>query len=180
MPPHGDSLDGPVVTAAARALETGRVEAVVPFVPADGELEIRDAFQRAVQARKPGGAAREIADRWFFETVVRIHRAGEGAPYTGLKPAGLDVGPVIPTAERAIETGSAEELVELLAAIIGDEARSRLARVAELRRQLNGDLAATREYVEAMLGLQVWSHSVYKAAMAHPHELEHAHEHHGR
>ena len=49
-----------------------------------------------------------MADLYFFETVVRVHRAGEGAAYNGLKPAGLDEGPVIPIAEKAIETASPE------------------------------------------------------------------------
>jgi hypothetical protein len=35
---------------------------------------------------------------------TRLHRPGEGAPYTGLKPAGQDFGPVIPAAEHAIES----------------------------------------------------------------------------
>jgi hypothetical protein len=177
MPPHCDSLDGPVVMAASRALGAGAVDIVLPFVPEDGEDEIREAFRTALEARQSGGTAREIADRWFFETVVRVHRAGEGAPYTGLKPAGLDVGPVIPVAERAIETGAADEIVELLTAIVADEARSRLARVMDLKRKVNGDLAVNREYVEAMLGFQVWSHSVQKAARAQPHEHNHAHRH---
>jgi Family of unknown function (DUF6448) len=51
--------------------------------------------------------SREVADRYFFETVVRVHRAAEGASFTGLKPAGLDVGPIIPVAERAIESDDA-------------------------------------------------------------------------
>jgi len=50
----------------------------------------------------------------FFETLVRIHRAGEGAPYTGLKPAGRDLGPAIPAADKALESGSSEQLVKLL------------------------------------------------------------------
>lgn len=36
MPPHCDSLDGPVVTAARQALEAGDVDIVLPFVHADG------------------------------------------------------------------------------------------------------------------------------------------------
>ncbi len=103
MPPHCDSLDGPVVSAARLALETDEVDLILPYVDADGEHELRDAFDRARKVRTLGGEARDVADRWFFETAVRVHRAGgEGAPFTGLKPAGgLDVGPVIPTAERA-------------------------------------------------------------------------------
>lgn len=175
MPPHCDSLDGPVVTAAARALDDGRVEIVVPFVPPDGEREVREAFERALLAREPGGPARDVADRWFYETVVRIHRAGEGAPYTGLKPAGLDVGPVIPVAERSLETGSPDELVELLTGLLADEVRARHGQAIALKSHTNGDLAANRAYVEAMLGLQVWAHSVYKAVHSHPHEHEHEH-----
>lgn len=89
MPPHCDSLDGPVVTAARKALDTGDVKLVLPFVYADGEEEVRAMFDRVLAARGLGPAARETADQLFFETVVRVHRAGEGAPYTGLKPAGL-------------------------------------------------------------------------------------------
>lgn len=173
MPPHCDSLDGPVVTAAARALEEGEVAVVLPFVPKAGEPEVVDAFDGAIAARVMGAEARDIADRFFYETVVRVHRAGEGAPYTGLKPAGLDHGPVIPVAERAIETQSAGELIDLLTRAVADEVRARLAHVVELKRGTNGDIDANREYVEAMLGLQVWSHGIHQAVHAHPHEHEH-------
>jgi hypothetical protein len=36
--------------------------------------------------------AKALADRYFFETLVRLYRAGEGAAYKGLKPAGRDLG----------------------------------------------------------------------------------------
>jgi hypothetical protein len=58
--------------------------------------------------------------------VVRVHRRGENAPYTGLKPAGLDVGPVIPEAERAIEMGDPDELVRLLSDFVHDEVKRRM------------------------------------------------------
>ena len=96
MPPHCDSLDGPVVAAARQALDAGDVHLILPFVHLEGAEEVRDAFDKTMKARAMGAEARDVADRWFFETAVRVHRAGEGAPFTGLKPAGLDVGPVIP------------------------------------------------------------------------------------
>ena len=77
MPPHCDSLDGPVVTAAA--LQTGNVELVLPYVHPDGEAEVREAFARVLPLRTGGDGTGELADRWFYETVVRVHRAGEGA-----------------------------------------------------------------------------------------------------
>jgi hypothetical protein len=76
MPPHCDSLDGPVVTAARAALAANDVDRVLPYVRVDGETEVREAFDRAMRARALGVDAQEVADRWFFETVVRIHRAG--------------------------------------------------------------------------------------------------------
>jgi hypothetical protein len=177
MPPHCDSLDGPVVTAAAAALHQREIELVLPYVPADGETEVRRAFEQTLAVEPLAPEAKELADEWFFENVVRIHRAGEGAPYTGLKPAGLDHGPVVPVAERAIETGSPDELVTLLTRLVEEAVRERFARVLHRKAHTNGDLTANRAYVEAMLGLQVWSHSIYEALHTNPHEVSHSHDH---
>jgi len=175
MPPHCDSLDGPVVTAARHALEAADVKLVLPFVPADGETEVIDAFRRATEVRSHDqGPAGELAARWFFENVVRIHRAGEGAPFTGLKPAGLDEGPVIPVAERAIESGSPDELADALTSVVREEVERRLAEVLELRAAAGNDVEPLRKYVEAMLDLQVWAHALDRAARGGGH---HTHTH---
>ena len=178
MPPHCDSMDGPVVKAAIAALNAGDVDLVLPFVPTEGEAEVVRAFQQVLPLHRQSDSAQEIADLHFFETVVRIHRAGEGAPYTGLKPAGLDVGPVIPVAERAIENGSPDELVKLLTETVRTEVTSRLAHAMELKRHAahERNVEAAREYVEAMLGLQVWSHELYLTAQGPAHIGAHEHE----
>ncbi len=178
MPPHCDSMDGPVVKAAIAALNAGDVDLVLPFVPTEGEAEVVRAFQQVLPLHRQSDSAQEIADLHFFETVVRIHRAGEGAPYTGLKPAGLDVGPVIPVAERAIENGSPDELVKLLTETVRTEVTSRLAHAMELKRHAahERNVEAAREYVEAMLGLQVWSHKLYLTAQGPAHIGAHEHE----
>ncbi len=169
MPPHCDSLDGPVVRAARQALEARNVDLILPFVPRDGEEEITSVFEKVVRLRKEGGIARQIADRHFFETVVRVHRAGEGAPFTGLEPAGLDVGPVVPVAEQAVQTGSPRDLLELLTTIVSEEVWRRFARLSELVRHTSGDVETMRPYVQARLDLEVWAHGVYLAAKADPH-----------
>jgi hypothetical protein len=175
MPPHCDSIDGPVVTAAKRALETNDASIALAYVPKDGEEEVARAFEAVLRIRDLGPSVREVADLHFFETVVRVHRAGEGAPYTGLKPAGLDHGPVIPVAERAIQSGSPERLIELLTARLEDEVRRRFDHVMELRARADGDLDAKRAYVGAMLDLQVWSHGLYQATRAGAHQHQHVH-----
>ncbi|MGZ8726062.1 MAG: DUF6448 family protein [Aeromicrobium sp.] len=182
MPPHCDSLDGPVVTAARRALEAGDVGVVLPFVPAQGETEVRAMFDAATNVRELNEDARNVADRLFFETVVRIHRAGEGAPYAGLKPAGLSVGPVIPLAERAIETGSPEPVANFLTGVLRDELTLRLEEVKALEAAKDRSITDARRYVGAMLGFEVYSHHVFQALQAPAHgehgdaDHEHAHQ----
>lgn len=175
MPPHCDSLDGPVVTAARKALEAKNVRLILPYVPKEGEAEVNQLFEKAVQLRNDGAMAREVADLYFFETVVRIHRAGEGAAYTGLKPAGLSEGPVIPIAEKAIETGSPDELVNLLCEAVREEVLQKFKQMMHLKKHADKSVDDAREYVEAMLGLQVWSHKLYGCAKAEPHDEHHEH-----
>jgi hypothetical protein len=176
-------MDGPVVKAARHALETGNVELVLPYVQEDVEDEVVKAFNKVRQVRREGTLEREIADLYFFETVVRVHRAGEGASYTGLKPAGLDVGPVIPVAEKAISTGDPNDLIELLTDTVRHEVASRLERVMRLKHHADGPISEARRYVQVMLGLQVWAHGLYTAATASQtrgevHQREAAHAHH--
>ena len=170
MPPHCDSLDGPVVRAASRALDAENVDLVLPFVHEDGEEELRQAFDLALEARTQGPEAHAVADRYFFETAVRIHRAGEGAPYTGLKPAGLDVGPVIPLAERAINDGDPTVLADFLATAVRDETRRRFDEMAAAQPGPHSTVPEVREYVEQMLGLQVWSHKLHQRMLGPAHE----------
>jgi hypothetical protein len=163
MPPHCDSLDGPVVTAARQALEAADVELVLPYVHADAEAEVRASFDSVMPVRALSSAAQEVADRLFFETVVRLHRAGEGAPYTGLKPAGLSVGPAIPLAERAVETGSPDEVTSFLTGVLRDEVERRLDRVSALKATRDRSTDDAREYVEAMLDFEVYTHHAFRS-----------------
>jgi Family of unknown function (DUF6448) len=169
MPPHCDSLDGPVVTAARRALDAGNVDVVLPFVPEQGEAEVKDVFQSTLRVRQLDDEAREVADRLFFETVVRVHRVGEGAPYTGLKPAGLSFGPVIPLAETAVETGTAEPVSDFLSDELNRQLRRRLDEVNMLAAGKGRSVQDARRYVEAMLGFEVYCHRLFQTLQAPAH-----------
>jgi len=175
MPPHCDTMDGPVVKAAIEALEANNVNLLLPYVPQEGEGEVSRVFEKVVLVRKSGAVAREVADLYFFETVVRVHRAGEGAPFTGLKPAGLDVGPVIPVAEKAIETGSPDALLDLLSDMVRTEVKRRFEHMMHLQAHADRGVDEAREYIKAMLGLQVYSHSLYENIKAKPHVSHHEH-----
>lgn len=150
---HCDGMDGPVVNAAQKALAEGNVNRVLIWVQPDDEGAIKAAFQKTLAVRKLGSEARELADQYFYETLVRIHRAGEGAPYTGLKPAGRDLGPVIPAADKAIAEGTADALLELLAATGQAEARELFKTALAKRDFKTDDVHAGREYVAAYVTL---------------------------
>ncbi|MBI5487080.1 MAG: hypothetical protein HY905_07085 [Deltaproteobacteria bacterium] len=160
---HCDTLDGPVVAAARKALESGDVNLVLLWVQPDDEPAIREAFQRTLTVRALGDAARELADSYFFETLVRIHRAGEGAPYTGLKPAAGDLGPVVPAADQALESGSVDALVDLVTAAVQEGIRQRFAAAMERKNYGPGDVAAGREYIEAYVPFLHYAEGIYEA-----------------
>lgn len=146
---HCDSLDGPVVTAAQRALDAKNPALVLIWVQPDDERELRAAFDRTLIVRELGAHARDLADRFFFETVVRLHRAGEGAPFTGLKPAGRDLGPAIPAADKAIEARSAEPVIHLLTRDIEHRIGEQFRTVIAAKGFNGADVAAGRAYVKA-------------------------------
>jgi hypothetical protein len=162
---------------AKRALETGDVNLILPYVPKESEAEVIATFNKVLPLHDQPNGAHEIADRFFFETVVRLHRAGEGAPYTGLKPAGLDEGPIIPIAERAIEAGSVEELKQALTHLVEEEVEKRFEHMKHLERDAGVSVDRAREFVESMLGIQVWSHKVYLTATAGAHKKAGEHRH---
>ncbi len=145
---HCDTLDGPVVVDARAALSAGDPTPVLKWVQPADEAEIRAAFTRALAVRAAGGAAAGLADTWFFETVVRVHRAGEGAPFTGLKPAGA-VEPPIAMADRALADGSVDELAAKIGQHASAAVAERFRRVVEARAHAGESVDKGREYVAA-------------------------------
>lgn len=146
---HCDGWDGPVVKAAQKALETNNVNLILVWVQKSDEHELKSAFDQTVAVRKLNPASKTLADRHLFETLVRLHRAGEGAPYTGLKPAGRDLGPAIPAADRAIETGKTDALEALLMNELRTGLHESFEQVQARRNYDPNDVTAGREYVKA-------------------------------
>lgn len=146
---HCDGLDGPVVQAAEKALQTNNVNLVLIWVQKENEAELKSVFQQTLAVRKLGPESRALADRHLFETLVRLHRSGEGAPYTGLKAAGRDLGPAIPAADRSIQSGNTEALETLLIGQLRDGIRKSFAHVQAMAKYDPNDVVAGREYVKA-------------------------------
>jgi hypothetical protein len=172
---HCDGLDGPVVTAAKEALDTGDVNLVLIWVQESAESEVRGAFEHTLKVRKLSDEARKLSDTFFFETLVRIHRAGEGAPYTGLKPAGRDLGPAIPAADHAVDTGSAKQVLNLLNEAVHDGLHQRFVEVQKFKDFDKTDVKAGRDFVKAYVEFLHYVEPIYEIAtksFGHGHRSE--------
>ncbi len=164
---HCDTLDGPVVTAAKAALAKGDVTPVLKWVAKDQEGQIREAFQKTLAVRAKGAEAKDLADTYFFETLVRVHRAGEGAPYTGLKPAGLEINPAVQAADKALATGEPDRLVKMVSEAVAAGIRERFAKAAEARKHADSSVGAGRQFVEAYVEFVHYVEGLYDMAQGH-------------
>ena len=174
MPParagaHCDALDGPVVKAAQHALDTRNPAVALMWGQAGDEPEVRRAFEETLAVRGLSPQAKQLADRFFFETLVRVHRAGEGAPFTGLKPAGLNLGPAIPAADKALDEGSVESVGKLLTTAMQERLRHHFHQVVSAKAFNPGDVAAGRAYVKAYVEFIHYVERVFEASTAVPH-----------
>jgi len=169
---HCDTMDGPVVAAARAALEKGELTPALKWVKPEAEKELRAAFEKTLVVRAKGPEAKELADRWFFETLVRLHRAGEGAPFEGLKPAGAEVEPAVAAADQALETGKADRLVKELTETVAKGLRERFAKALAARKRAEESVEAGREYVAAYVEFVHYAERLHQDAStaAHHHE----------
>jgi hypothetical protein len=170
---HCDTMDGPVVKDAQLALKTGDVTPILKWVRKGDEPQIRASFERAQKVRVLSPEARELADHYFFETLVRVHRAGEGAPYTGLKPAGTEAEPGIVLADTALETGSVDKLVNQVTAEVAKSIRERFDRVQQAGAHASENVEAGRQYVAAYVEFIHYIeglHQTLSGSASHMHE----------
>lgn len=159
--PHCDTLDGPVVKAAINALASGNINYVLIWVPKECEAELKKAFAKTMAARMLGKEAEDVADYWFYETTVRLHRAGEGEAFTGLKPAGLDEGPIVPLADKAIETGDVVDVLDEIADAVEVDLEDRFQRVMDTKDYHVDDVEKGRKYIGAYIGFVVYAHHLF-------------------
>jgi hypothetical protein len=170
---HCDTMSGPVISAARAALESGDVNLVLIWVQPDDEPALRAEFDRALAARKTGGDARTAAEQRFFQELVRVHRSGEGAPYTGIKPAGTPVGPAVEAADRALAKGSVEPVRTVLVDAVAAGIDRHFREVSERRIYRPDDVAAGRAFVKAYVEFTHFAEGLYdKATAASVHHAE--------
>lgn len=146
---HCDTMDGPVIKDAKIAIEKNNVNYVLKWIQPQNEDELRDAFLLAMKVRILSPDARVLADKYFFETLVRLHRSGEGVPFTGVKPSGTPVDEKILAADKSIETGNLSPLKGLVPKKIIPELEKRFKKVLSLKDYDVNNIEAGRAYIES-------------------------------
>lgn len=169
---HCDTVSGPVIQEANEALEKGDVTPVLKWVKKEYEAEISAAFARAIAVRKKGADVKELADRYFIETLVRLHRAGEGEPYAGIKDEPPDV--IVAMADKALADGSAAQMIKEINAHTAKAIEEKFRHALESRKNKDISVEAGREYVEAYVNYMHFVEGVHHAIMStggHKHDI---------
>lgn len=161
---HCDTTSGPVIPEARAALESGDVTPILKWVKPDNEAEIKAAFAKAVTVRAKGPEAQELADQYFLETLVRLHRAGEGAPYTGIKDGAVE--PIVALADKALVDGSADEMIGKMTGHMAHAVMEKFNRVLEASKNKDKSVEAGREFVEAYVAYMHYIEGIHAAIMS--------------
>lgn len=145
---HCDSYDGPTIKDALKALETNNVQLVLKWIEPAQEKEIISLFNTTYSLRNGDKKVYEIVEKHFLETLVRLHRETEGAPYTGLKAAGTTKA-INQLSDQALASKDIDELLGKLNNHIGQVIKEKYEKVAALDKVKNESPEKGREYVEA-------------------------------
>ncbi|MEW6236481.1 MAG: DUF6448 family protein [Candidatus Omnitrophota bacterium] len=161
---HCDTMKGPVVVEAKAALEKGDVVSILKWVKKEYEAEIKSAFAQAIAVRAQGAEAKALADRYFLEILVRLHRSGEGASYDGLKDEPLE--PIVAMADMALADGSADDMIEEIAAHMKKTVQEKFHKVLEAQKSKDKSVEAGREFVEAYVTYMHYVEGIHSAILS--------------
>jgi hypothetical protein len=164
---HCDTMSGPVAVAARKALESGDIKLVQIWVGQSQEKELGERFRQCLSVRKMGGQAKELADKYFIETAIRLHRQAEGMSFTGVKPAQA-LPPDVAAAEKALQTGDIEVVTDLLSGEIKEGVQKWFDAAMQAKKHKDDSLDAGREWVDAYVKYVVYVHGLHTAIQAGP------------
>ena len=145
---HCDSYDGPVIKDAYKALETNNVNLVLKWIDQKDEPEIVDLFNKTYSLKSGDQEIYAIVEKHFLETLVMLHRASEGEPFTGLKPAG-STEQIVKMSDKALEDQNIDDLLSKLDNHINSVVREKYEKVIALDKTKDESVEKGREYVAA-------------------------------
>lgn len=167
---HCDTMDGPTASDGKQALESNNINYALKWILPQYEEELRTIFEKSIRVRTLSPEAKDLADRYFLENLVRIHRAGEGEPFEGLKPSGTPIDEKVAAADKSVEVGNLSPLERIISSEELPELQEKFEKVMKLKNYDINDVQAGREYIEAYV-------SFFKTAEGEGHEEGHSHLH---
>lgn len=168
---HCDTMDGPLVADIKKSLKSKNIIPVLKWIKKSDEEEIKNMFKKVLCFSQENSELKEILNLYFIETVVRVHRSGEGAPYNGIKPAGFPIDPIIKKGDLSITSGKIDDLAELLSKEIKIKIKNKFEKAWELKSNADLDVEIGRKYTEAYADYIHFIESLHKL-------IEDSHHHH--
>ncbi|MDD5704489.1 MAG: DUF6448 family protein [Kiritimatiellae bacterium] len=164
---HCDTTGGPIIPEAKAALEKGDVTPILKWIAKEHEAEIKTAFAKAVTVRAKGPEAQQLADQYFLETIVRLHRAGEGFAFTGIKDEQPEK--IVQLSDQALAAGSCDDLIKRVQGHVGMAIREKFNKVAEAAKNKDKSVEAGRVYVAAYVEYTHFVEGIHAAVMSAGH-----------
>lgn len=161
---HCDTMSGPIIPEARAALEKGDITPILKWVKPENEAEVKAAFAQAVQVRAKGPEAKELADKYFLETLIRLHRAGEGAPYTGIDSKPVE--PIVAMADKALKEGAADEMIKEMSGHMREAINEKFKKALQAGKDKDKDVQAGRAFVEAYVQYMHYVEEIHAAIMS--------------
>jgi hypothetical protein len=146
---HCDTMEGPTVADGYKAIENNNVNYVMKWVGPQYEKEITDKFNLTMKVKDLSPEAKQLAEQYFFSEVIRVHRAGENAPFDGLKPVGTPIDEKVKAADESIAVGNLSPLEGMIEQDKMPELKERFEKVMSLKDFDVNNLEEGREYIEA-------------------------------
>ncbi len=146
---HCDTMDGPVIKDAKIAIEKNNINYILKWIQPQDENELKNAFLLAMKVRILNSDAMILADAYLFETLVRLHRSGEGVPFTGVKPSGTPINEKILAADKSLELGNLSSFKGLVPDELIPELEKRFNKVMSLKDYDENNIMAGRAYIES-------------------------------
>lgn len=169
---HCDSYDGPVIQDALKALEQNKVELVLKWVEPKYEKEITEKFEQTLRLKSKNAELNKILETSFLETLVRLHREGEGASYTGIKPAG-SMTPLVEMADNSLVVKNIDHVVKSVNDHLAHVLKTKYEKVMNLSKTKDESIEKGREYVMAYVDythtLEALEHILSEDALHHAH-----------
>ena len=172
---HCDTMDGPAVKDAIRAMDTGNVNYALKWVQPKYEAEVSRAFRMSMKVKDINADTKNLAEQYFFEILLRNHRADEGVAFDGVKPHGWPVDERVKAADQSIALGNLEPLKGLVESDKWPELQRRFQKVMSLKDFDVNRVEEGREYIEAYVQFFKFAEGEDEHHESHEHVEHHGH-----